>query len=111
MGEHVKTTPGLQRMITRLACGRQARHLADLMNTHLFRAEPPPTPHAPTSLAVQPGLFGRYANMDVFIVDVFTKWRVRKADILPLVPKDAEGTSFTVALKNQRRATRTRSET
>ena len=89
---HVQTTPGEQQRMERLSAGRQAVHLTALINTRLFQTEPVRPPGSLARLPAQPGLFGRLGDTPVFIVDVFTRWRVRRADVVPLTAADQHAT-------------------
>ena len=92
---HALTTPATDRRIERLSTGRGVEHLTALMNTRLFQVEPQKPAGSPARLPAQPGLFALHGGTHVFIVDVFTRWRVRRADIVPLTAADEQATHFT----------------
>ena len=92
---HVLRTPQAERQMERLSAGRQLEPLTALMNTRLFQTEPVRPPGTRPRLSAQPGLFGRFRDAPVFIVDVFTRYRVRRADVVPLRAADQHETLFT----------------
>ena len=86
----VKMTPEESRRIAAFSAGRNLENLVALMNTRLFRTEvakpPGSLPEAGEGLTAQPGLFGCLEGRMVFIIDVFMRHRVRRADVARLVP-------------------------
>ena len=91
-----RVVPGISRLIERLGAGRVASNLTPLLHTRLFQYEP--EIQGPTSFTrtAQPGLFGCYDGKDVFILDVFSRWRCWKADVVPLERTSVSAYTFSL---------------